>query len=285
VQPTTALPATGNRATRRPLGVLAGALRVFDFAVGQMLWSRRTIFMALVVGLPVLVSAILRVLPALGVPVVEAGVTGPVLFGLMFWAFCVRFAVPVLAMFYGAALIADEVEDRTITYLFIRPIPRASVVIGKYLAFVVVTMAVMLPAVVLMWLLIVPIDGSLGASFPDLLLDLVIVAGGLMAYGALFAAAGAWLRRPIVIGLIFIFGWENLAMALPGHLRRLTVGHYVQGLVPHTMPSDSPLEFLRAAFQTAPAAGECVAGLLAITAFGLWLAARAVSRREYVLEH
>lgn len=281
----TAQRSSGGSGTPGPLSVLAGAWRVFDFSLGQMLWSRRTIFMALVVGLPVVLSVILRLLPVFGVPVIEAGVTGPVLFGLMFWAFCVRFAVPVLAMFYGAALVADEVEDRTITYLFTRPIRRASVVVGKYFAFLVVTMAVMLPALVLMWLLLVPIEGSLGASFPDLVLDLVIVAGGLMAYGALFAAAGAWLRRPLLVGLIFIFGWENLAMALPGHLRRLTVGHYVQGLVPHTMPADSPLEFLQAAFQTAPAASECVIGLLVVTAAGLWLAARAVSRREYVLEH
>ena len=31
-------------------GFLASALRVFDLSVGEMLWSKRTIFMALVVG-------------------------------------------------------------------------------------------------------------------------------------------------------------------------------------------------------------------------------------------
>ena len=42
--------------------------------------------------------------------------------GLMIWMFYLRFIVPVLAVFYGTALIADEVEDKTITYLFTRPI-------------------------------------------------------------------------------------------------------------------------------------------------------------------
>ena len=40
----------------RPLppapGFLRLALRVFDLSLGEMLWSRRTIFMALVVGAP-----------------------------------------------------------------------------------------------------------------------------------------------------------------------------------------------------------------------------------------
>ena len=46
------------------------------------------------------------------------------MFGLMIWAFYLRFSIPVLGVFYGTSLIADEVEDKTITYLFTRPIPR-----------------------------------------------------------------------------------------------------------------------------------------------------------------
>ena len=41
-------------------------------------------------------------------------------------AFYLRFSIPVLGVFYGTALIADEVEDKTITYLFTRPIPRGA---------------------------------------------------------------------------------------------------------------------------------------------------------------
>jgi ABC-2 type transport system permease protein len=257
-------------------GVWTGALRVFDLSVGQMLWSRRTIFMALVVGLPVVVSVVLRTLVALDVPVV---------FGMMFWGFFVRFAVPVLAVFYGTALIADEVEDKTLTYLLTRPVPRASVLLGKYLAYLVCTVAVVLPAVVLMWLLVVPIHGNLAASFPDLAADLGILIVGLAAYGALFALVGATLWRPLVFGLIFVFGWESLTMALPGYLRQLTVAHYLQGLVPHAMPSESPLAVMQAVFRDPPGLAESLIGLAVVTVVSLTLAARAVSRREYVLEH
>ena len=40
-----------------PLSTAAAARRVFELSFGEMLWSRRTIFMALVVGGPVLLAA------------------------------------------------------------------------------------------------------------------------------------------------------------------------------------------------------------------------------------
>ena len=267
-----------------PPGVGSGALRVFDLSLGQMLWSRRTVFMMLVVGLPVLVAAVLRLLAELDVNVLRSP-AGPAVFGVMFWGFFVRLSVPVLAVFYGTALIADEVEDKTITYLLIRPVPRAAVLLGKYLAYLVCTVAVVLPAVVLMWLLIVPVGGSLAQSFPDLLADLGIVVAGLAAYGAVFALVGATFKRPLLFGLIFVFGWEALAMALPGYLRQVTVAHYLQGLVPHAMPAGGPVDFLQFVFQSAPSIVQSLLGLAVVTVLGLWGAARAVTRREYVLEH
>jgi ABC-type transport system involved in multi-copper enzyme maturation permease subunit len=268
-------------------GAAAAAWRVFDLSVGQMLWSRRTIFMGLVVGLPVLMAAVVRLLVELGAPVFQVNrmpVSGSVVFGLMIWAFFIRFSVPVLALFYGTALIADEVEDRTITYLFTRPIPRGSILVGKYLAYLVSTIFVVLPAVVLVWLLIVPVGGSLGQSFPDLATDLGLLALGLVVYGAVFALAGAVLKRPLLVGLLFVFGWEVLVLALPGDFKCLTVAYYLQGLVPHALPNDSPLALVQMIFRETRAVGTSLGTMAAITVVSLWLAARVVAGREYVLE-
>jgi hypothetical protein len=40
---------------------------------------------------------------------------------------------------------------------------------------------------------------------------------GLAAYGALFAAVGAWVKRPVLLGLFFAFGFEPFALAVPGY--------------------------------------------------------------------
>jgi ABC-type transport system involved in multi-copper enzyme maturation permease subunit len=262
-------------------------MRVFDLSIGEMLWSRRTVFMGLVVGVPVLIAFVVRALHELGaspVSVNNATVAGPVMFGLMIWGFFVRFSVPVLGVFYGTSLIADEVDDKTITYLFTRPIPRGAVLIGKYLAYLVCTIFVVLPAIVLVWLLIVPMGGSLGANFLDLLKDLGVLALGLAVYGALFAWAGAAMKRPLLIGLVFVLGWEPIALALPGYLRRLSVAHYLQGLVPHAMPSNTSLSLIQDIFREVPTLTQSLFWLAVIALGCLWLAARIVAKREYVLE-
>src|SRR4030095_8985187 len=231
-------------------GFLYAALRIFDLSLGEMLWSRRTVFMVLVVGVPVLISFVVRSLVALGAPIMRnTTINGPIIFGLMIWVFFVRFSVPVLGVFYGTSLIADEVDDKTITYLFTRPIPRGAVVRGTYLAYLACTIGVVLPAVVIVWLLIVPIGGSIAGSFLDLVKDLGLLALGLAVYGAVFAMIGTAMKRPLLVGLALVFVWEPTAMALPGYLKLYTVAYYLQGLVPHAMPGESTMSLIQSIFR------------------------------------
>jgi ABC-2 type transport system permease protein len=268
-------------------GFFTSALRIFDLSVSEMLWSRRTIFMALVVGAPVLISVVLRLLDALGAPVFRVNgvsMAGPAIFGLMIWVFYLRFTIPVLGVFYGTSLIADEVEDKTITYLFTRPIPKGAVLVGKFLAYMACTGFVVLPSVVIVYLAIVPLRGSLGASFIDLLKDLALLGVGLAVYGAVFAFIGARFKRPLLVGLIFIFGWEQAALAFPGYLKKFTVAYYLQAMVPHAMPNDSVVSLIQGIFRETPSLPESLIWLAIILVAFLWAAAVSVERKEYVLE-
>ena len=262
-----------------------------DLSVGEMLWSRRTIFMALVVAAPVLIALFVRLIVALGAPIFESRpgqssvqMTGPAIFGLMIWGMYLRFIVPVLGVFYGTSLIADEVEDKTITYLFTRPIPRGAVLVGKYLAYLICTIFVVLPSVVLVYLLVVPLKGSLGAAFPDLLKDLLLLALGLAVYGAVFAFVGAKFKRPLLVGLIFVFGWEQAVLAFPGYLKQFTVMYYLQAIVPHAMPADGVVSLIQGLFRETPSLPASLVSLAVIWAIALYFGARLVAGREYVLE-
>lgn len=285
-------------ATRDPVvapSFIQSAWRVYDLSLGQMLWSRRTVFMALVVGGPVVVAVIVRALVGMdllsgrgmvdGRPIT---VDGPIIFGLMIWGFYLRFAVPLLGVFYGTALIADEVEDKTITYLFTRPLSRGAVLVGKYLAYLVSTGLVVLPSVMLVFFLVVPVlGGEIGSAFPSLVTDLALLALGLAVYGALFALVGAWFKRPLLMGLVFIFGWEPIMVVVPGYMKRLTVSYYLQGLVPHAMPQEglvSTILSILQANEVFPSAAMSVLGLGTILVGCLGLAICLVERREYVLE-
>jgi len=269
--------------------LIGSAVRIFDLSLGQMLWSRRSIFLALVVGGPVMLATIVRIItmvvPSSSFRINGAMIGGPSIFGMMIWLLYVRFIVPVLGVFYGTALIADEVEDKTITYLFTRPIPRGSVLLGKFLAYLGCTVLLILPTVMVVFFLIVPLGGgSVGQAFPSLLVDLGMIALGLAAYGAVFALVGARLKRPLVIGLVFAFGWEPTVMLVPGYLKQVTVAYYLQSLVPHAMPQDSTLSAILQVFSDVPPVAASLVALIGITAAALWLAARTVETREYVLE-
>ena len=284
---TTTTPTMSRRAPSLPVA----ALRIFDLSLGEMLWSRRSVFLALVVGGPVLIALFARIVELFNLPALRVNgnrVSGSFMFGLMIWFLYLRFIVPILGVFYGTALIADEVEDKTITYLFTRPIPRGAVLLGKYLAYLACTVFIVLPSVMLVYFLVIPIGGggpgAIARGFPDLLKDLGLLALGLSVYGAVFAFIGAQLKRPLLVGLFFAFGWEYVVLAVPGYLKKFTVAYYVQALVPHAMPQDSAMSMLQAFFRDAPSAFTSLAALLGILAVFLWLAARAVERREYVLE-
>ncbi len=268
------------------LSFLSGARRVFELSIGEMLWSRRTIFMGLIVAAPVLLAVVAHVMYAQGTLRIDgAGVGAAGVFGMMIWVLYLRFIVPVLGVFYGTALIADEVEDKTITYLFTRPVSRGSVLAGKYLAYLVCTTLVVLPSVVIAYFVIVPF-AEMSASFRWLVADLGILALGLAVYGALFALVGAVMRRPLLVGLVFAFGWEQVALLMPGYVRRFTVAYYLQALVPHASPSDGVtlVSLFQAVFRETPSMAVSLLSLFAILAVSLFLAMRAVEQKEYVLE-
>jgi ABC-type transport system involved in multi-copper enzyme maturation permease subunit len=270
---------------RRPPTFRNGAARVFELSLGEMLWSRRTIFMAIVLATPVLVAVVVRVVESTGVAPLRVNgerVGGTTIFGVMLWWLYLRFIVPVLGVFYGTSLIADEVEDKTITYLFTRPVPRSAVLAGKYLAYLLCTSLLVLLSVMLVFFLIVPLP-EIGAGFVTLVTDLGLLALGLAVYGAVFALVGTVMKRPLVTGMIFAFGWEQIALVMPGYLRRFTVVYYLQGLVPHAIPQDGIVSLLASVFQDSPAALTCLFWLFAVLAVTLALAMRAVTRREYVL--
>ena len=276
---------TGQQAFRR-MSFIESSRRVFDLSLGEMLWSRRTIFMALVVGGPVLLALIVKAVEMFGMSALRVNgqrVAGFGIFGVMMWMLFLRFIIPVLGVFYGTALMADEVDDKTITYLFTRPIPRGAVLVGKYLAYLACTFLVVLPSVMIVYFLLVPLS-ELPGTFPSLLVDLGLLALGLAVYGGVFAFVGSFFKRPLVIGLVFAFGWEQVVLALPGYLKQFTIAYYLQALVPHAMPSEGVASLLQGMFRENPPAGVCLFWLFAYLGGFLYLATRVVEKREYILE-
>ena len=273
----TAAPPAGGRDLTRPVSFLRAARAVFDLSLEGMVWSRRSLLMVALLFGPALLALAVRIALTRLPPRVGAFD----LYGLMIAFVYVRNALPLAALFYATALISDEVEGKTITYLLTRPIQRVSILAGKFAAYLVTTLSLALPAVVITFFVLNTIRGwsGIGALVPELFRDMGVMILTLVVYGAFFTLMGVLLRRPVIPGLLFLFVWELLANA-PGYLPRFTITAYLRSLIHHRPPDEGLAEIFAQVLPTALCL-EAVGGMIVVFLAG---AAWIFSTREYVLD-
>jgi ABC-2 type transport system permease protein len=267
------------RDTSRPLPFATGARAVFDLSLEGMLWTRRTLLMGILVALPVLFAIVYRVVLATQ-PQAELLPPGD-LYAVVVALYWIRNVLPLAALFFATSLVADEVEGRTLTYLITRPLLRGSIFAGKFAAYVATTLSLALPAGVLAFFILLSARGfaSVPPAVGDLLRDLGVMALALVAYGAFFALLGVLLKRPVIPGLMFLYGWELMAN-LPGYLPRFTLTAWLRSLI-HHRPAQEGLAGL---FQQVLPSGQALVVLVGVSVAFLAAAAWIFSNREYVLE-
>jgi ABC-type transport system involved in multi-copper enzyme maturation permease subunit len=184
----------------------------------------------------------------------------------------------LLALFYGTSVLGDELDGKTLTYLFVRPLPRWQFVVGKYLGIVVALIPPTMLSAVAAWL----IAGSPGGS--ELLGG--ILAGtfaALLAYNALFVLIGFLIpRRAMIAALLYAAIFELTLSFVPALVNEFTVTYYLRSLVVAMLDIEIPREITRMVggapipFAIATLGGICVGALA--------LASLLASRREYVVK-
>jgi len=263
----------------RPLPLLLAAREVFALGFEGLVGSARSVLMAILLGLPLLFAVAYRLFLAVRLP---ARVSGFDLYGWIVAIYDLHHMIPLCALFYASALVAEEVEGKTLTYLLTRPVPRASILLGKFAAYVVTALVFVWPVTVITFLLFATSRGvgGLSARVPVLFQDLGVLALALVAYGALFTLLGILIKRPVIVGLLFLYGWEFLTYA-PGHLPRFTLTTYLRSLLSHRPAEEGLGSFFRA---TLLGTGESLLSLAVLTTAFLLLAFWIFSRREYVME-
>jgi len=248
--------------------------------VELFLATRRGLWTALLLGLPLLLAVAYRLVRVAGA---EVGLSAWQVYGdygvALYWT---SLALPLAALFHGTAF-AEDVEARTIVFLLARPVPRSALLSGRFLAYALTLLACTLPALLLSFGLLAGVEGGLTAfasRAPELLRDVGLVAFAVLAYGSVFTLLGVLVRRPLVPGVLFVFGWEGLAH-LPGYLPRLTLAGPLRALSTHQAPQEGLFGLISPG--TIPA-GPALLGLLLTTLCCLGLALVIFERREYVLE-
>ncbi len=245
-----------------------------------LFWSKKTLFVAaisvLVMGLSLLGRLVMS-FHWIRVPFSASQV-----FGILMSTAVIHFLVVFVTLFYGTALVSEEVEGKTLTYLFVRPIPKASIMFGKYLALVWISTILVLPTILFSYLILYT-RGNVRPLLEDmgtLAQDMGIVFLALLAYGSFFTLLGAWFKHSILVGLMYAFGWEGIVSYLPGFTRKLTITHYIQSVFPH----DDTASAIAMMIGERTPAGESYLTMVLLTAFFVAAACLVLREKEYVLE-
>jgi ABC-2 type transport system permease protein len=256
-------------------GLAPSTLLLFRTHLRRVWWSRRALACLALAAIPPLVAGL--------VASVSTRTSGASIATHLGWLLLLQVVVPLLALVAGSAVVTEEIEDRTITYLFTRPIPRASVLLGRWLATLVFisTLLALAAAGVVGLAARAPsagpsvVEGVLGP------LLLAVLLGG-ATYSALFAAAGVFLRHPMIAGLGYAFAIEGFLANLPGRNQALTVQYYLRSLVADT-GSASWREVEGFALAQFDGATSSILTLSAVIILVLAAASWRIGRREFVL--
>lgn len=132
--------------------------------------------------------------------------------------------IPVVCLVFAGASLGDLREDKTLVYLWLRPMRRWPVVVGAALAaLTMVAPITMLPVVGAAALTGVG-NGMVGATA-------IAAAVALIAYTSVFTLMGVWLNRHIVWGLGYILIWEGF-IALGGRgVAQFAIRKYTRSII------------------------------------------------------
>jgi len=254
-------------------------LRVFSFYFYLAKKSTRTRIFLLLSSAAVLMSLVIRVYRLAG----NWTESGQVIFQNFLMVFFLQFLIVLLALFYGTSTVVEELENRTLPYLTARPVARAAIIIGKFLGYLTLTTILLFFSILLSYL-ILNLDRQFGMGDLWTIIRYSLVLWlGLAAYLSFFTFLGTWLRKPILVGLAFGFGWESVIQYFPGTTQKLSIAHYLKSLLPQYTSSSGKLGFLFIRLEpTKPVLAVII--LIAIILFFLTLASLIFTYREYLFE-
>jgi ABC-type transport system involved in multi-copper enzyme maturation permease subunit len=252
---------------------------IYAFFFKQELKSRRTkIFIALSM-VPVAIMLLAKIVEMTHP---RGDVTAEAVFSRVLLVVYIQLLIPVLALLFGSIIINEEMDHKTLVFLNTAPIPKPSVVIGKYAAYATLVSLMVSVGLALSFLIMninhmgkmVHVDDFLRFWGAGLL--------ALITYMALFTLLGTVMKKSLIFGLFFIFGWENVVQYFPGTTQKFTVIHYIKSLLPYAHEKNAFLRILLARLEPSSPA-EAITILLILTVVVLAAASYVFQNKEYII--
>lgn len=194
---------------------------IFWLTARQFLDSRSIRVVALLAAVPILLG---------GIEMIAAGQNINVrrVLGTGFAELSIPTLLPLIALILASTAIGNEISDRTLPYITLKPRSRMRLIQEKFFATVAIGTAISAALTFVAWLLL-----ALAGSDMDWRLLAATTVSCLLAvagYAAAFTLLSLMISRVLLTGLLYVVIWEGLlARFIPG-LRLLSIRHYVQSV-------------------------------------------------------
>jgi len=132
--------------------------------------------------------------------------------------------LPVVSLVFAGAAIGDLRDDKTLVYLWLRPMDRWPIVVGAALA----AGTLVAPITIVPIAVAAILTGAGNGIVAGTLLATVV---GLVAYVAVFTLFGVWLKRFIVWGLAYILIWEGFIAQAGAGVARVALRKYTRSIL------------------------------------------------------
>lgn len=258
---------------------------LFILSIRQLLGGRKLWLMGLFLSLPILL--LLGVLGAGGFDFpVEEGVDlgGMIMFAFLYVTYPQSLCI-LASLLYGASLLAGEIEDKTLVYLFTRSLPRWQIFLGKYVA-TATALSVMTATSMSVAFLI----GGAPLGLKVWLALMTSITSACFTYTALFCLLGLLVpRRAIPVGLIYAVVVEFFLSIVPAVVNELTTSYYLRSLAwsiaDLELPPEAAVDFQRelAPFLAGAGVSSAVVSLGMIMVITLSVSAVVIQRRQWPL--
>ena len=170
--------------------------------------------------------------------------------------------LPLAALILATATFGDEIEDRTLPYLVLKPISRFRIIWEKALASIAVSAPIIGFGLFLTWL--ITFAGDAPDNTDMLWAGLAAVVVGVSVYTCVFQMISLLIRRAVLASIIYSLVWETvLGRFIPG-LRYLSIRQLVTSV--YTSVLNDPHLGTNNAFGTQGAiAGSIIVCIITLT--------------------
>ena len=138
--------------------------------------------------------------------------------------------LPLVVAILATTALGDDIEDRTLSFILLRPVPRWQIVASKYGAVVILGMAPLLLFGAIMSAVAFAQDLGGVADYEAVIKPMLgVLAGlavGVLTYSAVFMWLGLISTQALGLAIVYVVVWEGFAAGFFSGIRYLSIRSY-----------------------------------------------------------